>query len=128
MTTTRFVRLTDIPVREAWPDEARNFTPWLFDNISFLSDTLGIELKAIATEAAVDSFLDGQVVWKSRSTSSPRTPEQVIASSSRTSSSTQIAAYGRLAADPCAIEIRTGTPMTAARMAVPVECRLRRRL
>ena len=26
--------------------------PWLFDNISFLSDALGIELKAIATEAA----------------------------------------------------------------------------
>ena len=28
MMTTQFVRLTDIPVREAWPDEARNFTPF----------------------------------------------------------------------------------------------------
>lgn len=56
MTTIQFTRLSDAPVREAWPDEARDFTPWLFDNISFLSDALGIELKAIATEAAVDNF------------------------------------------------------------------------
>ena len=56
MTTTRFTRLSDAAVRDAWPDEARDFTPWLFDNISFLSDALGIELKAIATEAAVGNF------------------------------------------------------------------------
>lgn len=56
MTTTPFSRLSDAPVREAWPDEAHDFTPWLFDNISFLSDLLGIELKAIATEAAVENF------------------------------------------------------------------------
>lgn len=56
MTTTRFTQLSDAPIREAWPDEARDFTPWLFDNIDFLSDALGIELKAIATEYAVDNF------------------------------------------------------------------------
>lgn len=56
MSTTRFTRLSDTAVREAWPDEARDFTPWLFDNISFLSDALGIELEAIDTEAAVDNF------------------------------------------------------------------------
>ena len=49
MTTIQFTRLSDAPVREAWPDEARDFTPWLFDNISFLSDALGIELKAAST-------------------------------------------------------------------------------
>ncbi|MCY3603358.1 MAG: hypothetical protein OXH12_09795, partial [Chloroflexi bacterium] len=56
MTTTRFTRLSDAAIREAWPDEARDFTPWLFDNIGFLSGAVGIELKAIATEAAVDNF------------------------------------------------------------------------
>ena len=56
MATTRFTQLSDAPVRDAWPDEARDFTPWLFDNIDFLSKVLGIELKAIATEKAVDSF------------------------------------------------------------------------
>ena len=37
--------------------------------------------------------------------------------------SAQIAAYGRLVADPRAIETRTGKAMTAARLAASVECR-----
>ena len=37
--------------------------------------------------------------------------------------SAQIAAYGRLAADPRPIETRSGKAMTAARLAVSVECR-----
>ena len=37
--------------------------------------------------------------------------------------SAQIAAYGRLVADPRPIETRSGKAMTAARMAVTVECR-----
>ena len=35
----------------------------------------------------------------------------------------QIAAYGRLVADPRAIETRSGKAMTAARLAANVECR-----
>ena len=38
--------------------------------------------------------------------------------------SAQIAAYGRLVADPRPIETRTGKPMTAARLAVNVEARI----
>ena len=34
-----------------------------------------------------------------------------------------LAAYGRLVADPRAIETRSGKPMTAARLAANVECR-----
>ena len=56
MTTTNFTRLLDASPRDAWPDEARDFTPWLFDNIDFLSDALGIELEATDTESAVDNF------------------------------------------------------------------------
>ena len=56
MTTTHFTRLLDASPRDAWPDEARDFTPWLFDNIDFLSDALGIELEATDTESAVDNF------------------------------------------------------------------------
>ena len=66
MTTTRFTQLSDAPIREAWPDEARDFTPWLFDNIGFLSSVLGIELKAIATEEAVDNFAVDIVAEDSR--------------------------------------------------------------
>ena len=56
MTTTHFTRLLDASPRDAWPDEARDFTPWLFDNIDFLSDALGIELEATDTETAVGNF------------------------------------------------------------------------
>ena len=37
--------------------------------------------------------------------------------------SAQLAAYGRLVADPRPIETRSGKAMTAARLAVSVECR-----
>lgn len=56
MSTTRFTRLSDAELRSAWPDEARDFTPWLFDNIDFLSDALGIELEATEIETAVENF------------------------------------------------------------------------
>lgn len=52
----QFTRLSDAPLRDAWPDEARDFTPWLFNNLDFLSDALGMELEATDTEVAVDSF------------------------------------------------------------------------
>ena len=51
-----FTRLLDAAPRDAWPDEARDFTPWLFDNIDFLSDAVGIELEATDRETAVDNF------------------------------------------------------------------------
>ena len=51
-----FSRLADSPLRDAWRDEARDFTPWLFENIEYLSEVLGIELEATDSEVAVDSF------------------------------------------------------------------------
>ena len=56
MAITRFTRLSDTALRDAWPDEALDFTPWLFDNIDFLSDALGIELEATEIEAAVENY------------------------------------------------------------------------
>ncbi|MCY4012779.1 MAG: hypothetical protein OXG82_08710 [Gammaproteobacteria bacterium] len=49
-------RVTDSELRDAWPDEARDFTPWLFENIDHLSDALGLNLEPIEKEAAVDEF------------------------------------------------------------------------
>ena len=55
-TSTDFGQLTDMPLRDAWPDEARSFTPWLHDNIAHLSDAVGLDLEAIDKEVNVDGF------------------------------------------------------------------------
>ena len=56
MTSKEFARLSDTNPRDAWPDEARDFTPWLVDNIDRLSETLDLDLEATDSEVAVDSF------------------------------------------------------------------------
>ena len=56
VSTIRFTPLSDADLREAWSNEAHDFTPWLFENIAFLSDVLGIELEATDSEVAVDKF------------------------------------------------------------------------
>ena len=45
-----------LDLRDIWKDEARNFTPWLADNLKYLSDELGAELECQVTEANVGGF------------------------------------------------------------------------
>ncbi len=47
-------RIDDL--REAWPHEANDFTPWLAEHISELGDALGLELELQEQEAPVGSF------------------------------------------------------------------------
>ena len=49
-------QLTSIAAREAWMNEARDFTPWLAANLGALGEVLGLELEAKATEVAVETF------------------------------------------------------------------------
>ena len=56
LTAKHFAKLSDAPPRDAWPNEARDFTPWLSKNIDYLSEAIGIELEATEIEVAVDSF------------------------------------------------------------------------
>ena len=49
-------RIKKISPREAWKHEARDFTPWLFDNLQLLGDVIGITLEPEDTEVSVDSF------------------------------------------------------------------------
>ena len=56
MTSIEFGRLSDTNHRDAWPEDARDFTPWLFDNIGRLSEALNLDLEATDSEVAVDSF------------------------------------------------------------------------
>ena len=52
-------RLQTIDLREVWPSEPYNFTPWLAEaeNLQFLAETLGLPgLELVKAEHAVDSF------------------------------------------------------------------------
>ena len=43
-------------LRTQWPDEARDFTPWLSKHISFLADAVGFDITIVETESHVGDF------------------------------------------------------------------------
>lgn len=51
-------RLELVPLRNAWPDEASNFTPWLAtdENLAYLGESLGLQLEREAVEKQVGPF------------------------------------------------------------------------
>lgn len=51
-------KLTKVQLREIWPNEARDFSPWLAqpDNLRLLSDEIGIQIELIKTEASTGKF------------------------------------------------------------------------
>ena len=51
-----FSELKDVELREAWPDEAADFTPWLEDNLQRLSRVIGITLEPDHSQVSVDGF------------------------------------------------------------------------
>jgi len=56
MADIEFGTLKFIPVREAWENEALEFTPWLAKNINQLSDVVGMELELTGQEVRVETF------------------------------------------------------------------------
>ena len=47
--------LTHVKLREAWPDEARHFTPWLANNIDLLGAKLDLTLEQVQVEVTLPS-------------------------------------------------------------------------
>ncbi len=37
--------LEDVALRDVWPDESKDFTPWMASNLSLLNKTLGLALE-----------------------------------------------------------------------------------
>lgn len=56
VTSSVLGRLTSVPPREVWPDEARDFTPWLLQNVDVLSDLIGMDLVLERAEHPVGGF------------------------------------------------------------------------
>ncbi len=45
-----------VDLREVWPHEAQDFTPWLAENIEKLGEEIGLDLELRSTEASVGKF------------------------------------------------------------------------
>jgi hypothetical protein len=53
---TDFGEIKPIDIREIWPNEATDFTPWLVENIERLGQALGMEIEVEEREADVGDF------------------------------------------------------------------------
>ena len=56
MNTANLGTLQRVDVRQAWPHEAQDFTPWLAKNLGVLADELGVALEMEDTEKAVGLY------------------------------------------------------------------------
>ena len=48
--------LSQVKAKDVWPNEDKDFTPWLADNADLLSEALGVELEHEQTEAPVGRY------------------------------------------------------------------------
>ncbi len=56
MTSRELASIQRVDLREVWPDEAQDFTPWLAEHLSELGNALELELELQAREAPVGSY------------------------------------------------------------------------
>jgi len=49
-------KLERVPVRDIWPNETSDFTPWLRENCDLLSDSLGLQVSELKNEVFLGNF------------------------------------------------------------------------
>ena len=54
--TGKLATIDRVDLREVWPNEAADFTPWLEENVSVLGAALGMDLEIEAREAPVGAY------------------------------------------------------------------------
>ena len=55
-TSDGLAKIQRVDLREIWPNEAADFTPWLAENLSELGRVLGLDLELQAQEAPVGGY------------------------------------------------------------------------
>ena len=56
MTDTQLGRIEEVDLREVWPHEANDFTPWLAEHLDLLGEALHLDLILVEAEGEVGSF------------------------------------------------------------------------
>lgn len=56
MTNLKLGKLQRLTPRSVWKNEARDFTPWLSENLEALSEVIGLQLEMTSTETRVGDF------------------------------------------------------------------------
>jgi len=51
-----FGTLNRLSIQQVWASESHNFTPWLAENLDYLSERIGLDLELVATEVPVGPF------------------------------------------------------------------------
>lgn len=52
----KIARITELPLREVWPHEARDFSRWLAENLDYLEEIVGLHLTLVEREAPTGDF------------------------------------------------------------------------
>ena len=57
MATGELGRIQDVELRDVWPNEAQDFTPWLAEHLDLLGGAIGLDLERVDTEVPVGGFV-----------------------------------------------------------------------
>ena len=61
-TATPIGRLKSFPLRNIWPNEEKDFTPWLVENLDILSEFLGINLSFVEREKDIGRYFKADIL------------------------------------------------------------------